>query len=127
MIPRVSKEELNKIFAMNLNRLMEKKDVKAVDISNALGLSYMTVSDWVNGKSIPRMDKMEMLAYYFDVSKAELIEVQNKDAPAQGEGDDVIAAYLGAREQFSDDDMEDIKMFIRMKKERNKAKREHGK
>lgn len=77
MIPSISKEELNAIFANNLKRLMNRDSVKAVDIANALKLSYMTVSDWVNGKSIPRMDKMEMLANYFSVSKAELIETNS--------------------------------------------------
>jgi transcriptional regulator with XRE-family HTH domain len=44
------------------------------DISEALKISYFTVSDWVNGKKYPRMDKVEMLANYFGIQKSDLIE-----------------------------------------------------
>ena len=33
-----------------------------------------TFSDWVNAKSYPRIDKIELLANYFDISKADLVE-----------------------------------------------------
>jgi transcriptional regulator with XRE-family HTH domain len=54
------------------------------DISNALGISYFTITDWVKGKKYPRMDKVEMLANYFGVQKTELIEDQkNKPSPEE--------------------------------------------
>jgi transcriptional regulator with XRE-family HTH domain len=56
------------------------------DISNALGISYFTITDWVKGKKYPRMDKVEMLANYFGVQKTELIEDQkNKPSPEEME------------------------------------------
>jgi transcriptional regulator with XRE-family HTH domain len=61
---------------------MELKGVSRNDICNALGISYFTVSDWVNGKKYPRMDKVEMLANYFGIQKSDLIEdQQEKDTP----------------------------------------------
>ena len=62
------------IFASNLKRYMDAKGKSRNDISEALGISYFTVSDWVNGKKYPRMDKVEMLANYFGVQKSDLIE-----------------------------------------------------
>lgn len=62
------------IFAHNLKYFMEKQKKSRRDISNDLGISYYTVSDWVNGKKYPRMDKVEMLAKYFGVLKSDLIE-----------------------------------------------------
>jgi len=62
------------IFALNLKRHMELKGKSRADISEALGISYFTVSDWVNGKKYPRMDKVEMLANYFGILKSDLIE-----------------------------------------------------
>lgn len=67
------------IFSKNLQRLMVKKDVSRKDIANYLGISYFTVSDWVNGKKYPRMDKVELLARYFGVSKSDLIEEETID------------------------------------------------
>ena len=61
-------------FAINLQRLMDTKGVSRQEISQVLGISYFTISDWVKGKKYPRMDKVEKLANYFGVSKSELIE-----------------------------------------------------
>ena len=44
------------------------------DISQALGISYYTVTDWVKAKKYPRMDKVELLANYFGIQKSDLIE-----------------------------------------------------
>lgn len=62
------------IFSINLKRLMEQKGISRQDLSKVLGVSYFTISDWVNGKKYPRMDKVEMLADYFGVLKSDLIE-----------------------------------------------------
>ncbi len=69
------------IMARNLRRYMDQKEVSRKDICEALGLSYMTVSDWINGKTYPRIDKIEMLANYFGVSKADLVEERNPRLP----------------------------------------------
>ena len=62
------------IFSKNLKRLMEQKGISRQELSKVLGVSYFTLSDWVNGKKYPRMDKVEMLAAYFGVLKSDLIE-----------------------------------------------------
>lgn len=66
------------VFASNLKKYMEVKGKTRNDISDALGISYFTVSDWVNGKKYPRMDKVEMLANYFGIQKSDLIENHNE-------------------------------------------------
>ena len=67
------------IFATNLKRYMALKDKSRKDISEALGISYYTVTDWVKGKKYPRMDKVEMLANYFGVLKSDLIEEKTEE------------------------------------------------
>lgn len=62
------------IFSKNLQRYMNKENVKTVDLSKTLNVAYSTVSDWVNGNSYPRIDKIEMLANYFNIEKSDLIE-----------------------------------------------------
>ena len=49
------------IFSENLRRHMELSRKTRKDISESLGISYYTVSELVNGKKFPRMDKVEML------------------------------------------------------------------
>lgn len=62
------------IFATNLNNLMQREHKSRKDLSDALGISYFTITAWVNGTKYPRMDKVEMLANYFGVLKSDLIE-----------------------------------------------------
>jgi transcriptional regulator with XRE-family HTH domain len=82
------------VFASNLKRYMEVKGKSRNDISEALGISYFTVSDWVNGKKYPRMDKVEMLANYFGVQKSDLIEKKEEktspEEPKLSEGEKML-------------------------------------
>ena len=67
------------IFATNLKRYMALNEKSRKDISEALGISYYTVTDWVKGKKYPRMDKVEMLADYFGILKSDLIEEKTEE------------------------------------------------
>jgi repressor LexA len=67
------------IFATNLNRYMSERGKTRRDISQALGVSYYTISDWCNGKKYPRMDKVELLADFFGILKSDLIEEKTQE------------------------------------------------
>lgn len=82
------------IFATNLKRYMALNEKSRKDISEALGISYYTVTDWVKGKKYPRMDKVEMLAEYFGILKSDLIE-EKITAGAQKKND--IATDIAVR------------------------------
>mgnify|MGYP002511534876 CR=1 FL=1 len=62
------------VFANNLKKQMELKGVSRKDLSEALGISYFTITAWSNGTKYPRMDKVEMLANFFGILKSDLIE-----------------------------------------------------
>lgn len=67
------------IFATNLKRYMALNEKSRKDISEALGISYYTITDWVKGKKYPRMDKVELLADYFGILKSDLIEEKTEE------------------------------------------------
>lgn len=62
------------IMAENIQRLMERMGKTRTQVCEDLGIKYTTFTDWVNGKTYPRIDKIELLAKYFGVSKSELVE-----------------------------------------------------
>ena len=74
------------VFAQNLQKYMALNGKSRREVCQALGYSYFTFSDWVNGKKMPRMDKVEQLANYFGVKKSDLIEETEKTAPEVGSG-----------------------------------------
>lgn len=62
------------VMARNIQYYMQKNRLTATDVCNALGFKHNTFSDWVNAKTYPRIDAIEMMANYFGISKAFLVE-----------------------------------------------------
>ena len=71
-----------KIMAENITYYMNKHQKSRNDMCEALGVKYTTFTDWVKGNSYPRIDKIELMANYFGISKAVLVEKRNS-APAK--------------------------------------------
>ena len=65
-----------KVLAANLRSLMERRGLDRQQVCDDLGIKYTTFTDWYNGNKYPRIDKLELLADYFGVRKADLIEEQ---------------------------------------------------
>lgn len=79
------------IFATNLKRYMELNGKSRKDVSEALGISYYTITDWVKGKKYPRMDKVELLASYFGVLKSDLIEEKTEQHREMQQKNSILA------------------------------------
>lgn len=62
------------IMAKNISRLMKENNIDRKKLSDGLKVKYTTLSDWINAKTYPRIDKIELLADYFNVTKADLVE-----------------------------------------------------
>lgn len=58
----------------NIQYYMDLFGIKRNDLCKALGFKYTTVTDWINGNKYPRIDKIEMMAAYFGISKSDLVE-----------------------------------------------------
>lgn len=65
------------IMAKNIQYYMDKYGKTRQDMCDALGVKYTTFTDWVKGNSYPRIDKIELMANYFGISKADLVEDHN--------------------------------------------------
>lgn len=68
-------------MAQNIQRLMDKCGIDRNKICTDLGFKYTTFTDWVKGNTYPRIDKIEMMANYFGVSKSDLVERYDENKP----------------------------------------------
>ncbi|MBR2189287.1 MAG: helix-turn-helix transcriptional regulator [Eubacterium sp.] len=68
------------IMAKNILKYMTLYGKDRKDVCRDLNISYTTFTDWVKGKTYPRIDKIELLANYFHVSKADLVEEHHTPA-----------------------------------------------
>lgn len=73
------------VMADNIRYYLRKNGLTQKDICQALGFKAPTFSDWVNAKTYPRIDKIELMANYFGIQKSDLVEqrpsVRSSDGP----------------------------------------------
>lgn len=62
------------IFAKNLRQFLDSRGLQDKDLCVITGASQTAVSEWLNAKKFPRIDKIEKMANYFGVPKSALIE-----------------------------------------------------
>lgn len=65
-----------KIMGQNIQRYMKQIGIDRKELCQRLGFKYSTVTDWINGEKYPRIDKIEIMANFFGISKADLVEPQ---------------------------------------------------
>ena len=62
------------IMARNLKFYIEKSGKDRRELAEAWGFPYSTVTEWINGRKYPRIDRIEVMADYFGIQKSDLIE-----------------------------------------------------
>ena len=105
--------EHKEVFSKNLQKYMAINGKSRKEVCHALGYSYFTFSDWVNGKKMPRMDKVEQLANYFGVKKSDLIEETKKEQPVEFNGlSKKKIAFIDKVKQMSDAELDRLEQIL---------------
>ena len=71
--------DINMRIATNLNRLMEHRNVTQLELAEYMNVSQATISNWCKGSKMPRMDKIDKLCQFFNVSRTELMDSHSAD------------------------------------------------
>ena len=112
------------IMARNIKRYMQKNGISRKDFCERLGFAYSTVTDWLNAEKYPRIDKIEMMANFFGISKADLVEPPaSSTPPAQKEdrehkhlqnllSDPHLRRILESSGQLSESSLQEVQNFI---------------
>lgn len=67
------KEDVQKKIFQN-NLLYYLGDRPQAEVAKAIGVSPQTFNTWCQGIAMPRMEKMQIIADYFEINKSDLIE-----------------------------------------------------
>lgn len=70
-------QDINKIIAKNISLLMDKHGKEQNALAEYMNVSQATVSNWCRGVKLPRMDKIDRICEFFNVTRSQLME----DAP----------------------------------------------
>lgn len=112
------------VMAQNIRNLMDQNGVKPKDVCDTLKIPMPTFSDWINAKTYPRIDKIELLANYFGVNKSDLVEEQNVSGSADS---NIKAALWGGDKDLSQEDIDalwdDVRAYAEFKTQQRKKSR----
>lgn len=72
------------VVAQNLDNLMHRHSVTRSKLADDLGIKYSTLSDWLNGRTYPRVGAITQLATYFNVSPSAIVDSTEPSEVLQG-------------------------------------------
>lgn len=65
-----------RIMGDNIQYYLDREGITRRDFAKAIGVPYSTLTEWINGRAYPRIDKIEIMARYFGIEKSDLVERQ---------------------------------------------------
>ena len=60
-MPQADETKMREVFRQNINRLFATSGKQKKDLAAAVGVSDNTVTAWVKGRKVPRMDKIDLI------------------------------------------------------------------
>ena len=78
------------VFSKNLVKYMKIYDKTQTEVAKVAGVSVSSVNDWINERTYPRMNKVQLLAEYFGVNISDLLEEKDEETIAQIKKDQEI-------------------------------------
>lgn len=82
----------SEVFAENLRNMLIAKNKKQVDLAKYLDTTKATVTHWVNGENVPRMNTIDRICAFLHCTVEDLTTDHNK--PVEYAPEDVIAEQL---------------------------------
>lgn len=113
----MSEDRNKRIFADNLNRIMEEHEKTPANLVADLGIPHSTLSNWTTGLKLPRMGNIEKLARYFNCEKSDLLEehspeyYENREAAKLADkirGNTQLKALFDVQSDLEEDDLDAI-------------------
>ena len=70
----MSEKEFNEIFSRRLRFYLSQNNMSQIELAKILGVSASSVSDWVNGRKSPRMNKVDTMCELFNCRRSDFLE-----------------------------------------------------
>lgn len=117
-------QRLRDIFSDNLKFYMNKKNITASDLVVKFDLPASTVSDWINARKYPRIDKIQMLADFFGILKSDLTEEKSEETRSVTFDDFTYALHAETQELTEENKQKLLEMarLFKLSQEKGKEK-----
>ena len=104
-----NKETMSK----NLKYYIERSGKDRRELAEIWGFPYSTVTEWINGRKYPRIDRIEVMADYFGILKSDLIEEKTTEDREMQKKNDTLSDIV-LRLQSDDIFMEAVESLYKM-------------
>lgn len=74
-------KDYGKIIAKNLKRILLEKGKTQTEVARDLNINKSTLSCWMNGTRIPKMESIDMLCAYLGCKRSDIME--DPDVPRE--------------------------------------------
>lgn len=82
------------ILSRNLKYYIERSGKDRRELAEIWGFPYSTVTEWINGKKYPRIDRIEIMADYFGILKSDLIEEKTEKVREMQKNNDILSDII---------------------------------
>lgn len=93
------KDNFYKHFAARLSKYLDMLGMSQTDLAKRMDVSDAAVSDWIHGRKMPRMPKIDQMSGIFGCARSDLIDPEKPDRSIE---DDQIA-FISNVAKSSDD------------------------
>lgn len=107
-------------MAKNLKYYIERSGKDRRELAEIWGFPYSTVTEWINGRKYPRIDRIEIMADYFGILKSDLIEEKTEEERMMKEKNDALTDII--IEMRTDDEfLSIVEAIYKMDKEKRSS------
>lgn len=82
------------ILSKNLKYYIEKSGKDRRELAEIWGFPYSTITEWINGRKYPRIDRIEIMADYFGILKSDLIEEKTEEHREMQKNNDILSNII---------------------------------
>ena len=105
------------VMSKNLKYYIEKSGKDRRELAEIWGFPYSTVTEWINGRKYPRIDRIEIMADYFGILKSDLIEAKTEEQIAMQQKNDALSDII-VRLRMDDEFLSAVKALYAMEREK---------
>lgn len=95
------------VMAENIQYYLAKNGKMPADMIRDLEFKSTTVYDWINARTYPRIDKIEMMANYFGIEKSDLVEYNHRN-----HDNDIFQSYIEHNEDSIDNKLQILNFML---------------
>jgi transcriptional regulator with XRE-family HTH domain len=104
-------------MAKNLKYYIERSGKDRRELAEIWGFPYSTITEWINGKKYPRIDRIEVMADYFGILKSDLIEEKTEEHREMQKKNDALTDII-IEMRRDDDFLSIVEAIYNMDKEK---------